>query len=1020
MTNVFIFFLSIFPFSDAQAITLRNAPTTSSNSSPTLLVFTTYHDIRLANLSCNNVTSISVLTRDLIEGAGLDFFYDKQLICWTDQGIGAIQCRKLNESLYKESPTTPVGIDNFDKLSIISKGIKKPEGLAIDWYTDKIYWADGELNRIEVATLNGKYQKLLFWTDLDQPRAIALVPSQKFIIWTDWGESPKIERASMDGDKNSRLVLVNERIFWPNGLTVDIENNLIYWVDGNLHFLDVMNLDGSGRRTILKDLPYPYSITYINKKLFWSDWNVGSINYYDLENGEHKELIDAPDVPITVRAWEKSLQQIGVNPCRVNNGNCSHLCLLSTNSRGYSCACPTGVKLLTETQCADGPQNVIFLVQRSQISRISLDSPDFTSFPLSLGRVRSAISIDYDPVDDFIYWSDEEQHTIKRSRQDGTSIGDVVNTEIKQPDGIAVDWIARNLYWADSGSDRIEVCRLNGLYRRVLIHENLEEPRDVAVAPTLGWMFWSDWGKKPKIERASLDGTERVVLVSDDLVWPNGIALDVEKRKIYWCDAKMDKIEVTNMDGSDRRVILNENLPHVFGLSLFENFIYWTDWQERTVERAHKITGNDRMVVVDHFPDLMGLKVTKLNEIKGTSPCMNKNGGCAHLCLNRPNDYVCRCSIDHELAKDRKGCNIPSAFLLFSKGDNIGRLSIDYNDEQHPDYFIPFKDLRDASHLDIDVNERRVYWADQKSIWRAYINGSDVQKIVNSGIISPEGIAVDWISHNIYWTDSNTKQIEVARFDGSSRKILIWKGIEEPKNIIVEPRKGYIYWTENPSESIRRAALDGSDIQTIVSNANHPMSLTMDFDQRRLYWSTKNDGIEIADWDGKRKQKLKPVGGDAEVTFKPRSLSIYQDNIYWTDETSGDIERVNKVTGGGRAVIYKNLRDVSSMIVFHDNRQLGSNLCRVNNGGCSHLCFAMPGLKKVTCACPTHFTLAGDGVNCNPPRNYLVFSQRSSFGRLLPNSTDSPDVPLPKNPSVRNVKAVEYDPIQRYLYWVRK
>lgn len=962
-----------------------------------------------------------MLTKDLNEGTGLDFYYDKQLICWTDQGREAIQCRKMNESYYKEPPTSPVGIeeltDNIDKLSVITKGIEKPEGLAIDWYTDKIYWADGELNRIEVATLNGKYQKLLFWTDLDQPRAISLVPSKQLIIWTDWGENPKIERASMDGDKNSRMVLVNERIFWPNGLTVDIERSLIYWVDGSLHFLDVMNIDGSERRTILKDLNYPYSITFINQKLFWCDWNDGSINSYDLERRDHRKVFDSPDMPITVRAWDKSLQQVGANPCRINNGNCSHLCLLSTNSRGFSCACPTGVRLLTETQCANGPQNVIFLVQRTQISRISLDSPDFTSFPLSLGRVRSAISIDYDPVDDFIYWTDEEQHAIKRSRQDGTVITDVISTEIKQPDGLAVDWIARNLYWADSGSDRIEVSRLNGDYRRVLIHENLEEPRDVAVAPTLGWMFWSDWGKKPKIERASLDGTERVMLVSDDLGWPNGIALDVELKKIYWCDAKLDKIEVTNMDGSDRRVILNENLPHVFGLSLFDNYIYWTDWQRRTVERAHKITGNDRVVVVDQFPDLMGLKVAKLQEIKGSNPCMIKNGGCAHLCLNRPNDHICRCSIDQELAKDRKGCNVPSAFLLFSKGENIGRLSIGYNDEKHPDFFIPFKDLRDAYHIDVDVSERRIYWTDRKlkCISRAFINGSDVQKIVDSGIVSPEGIAVDWIAHNIYWTDAEAKRIEVARLDGTSRRILIWKGIEEPKNIIVEPRKGFIYWTENPSDSIRRAASDGSDIQTIVSNANHPASLTMDYEQRRLYWATKN-GIEYADWDGKRRMKLKLAGADAESSFKPRSLTLHQENIYWTDDSSGDIERANKLTGSDRAVIYEKLRDVSSLLVFHNNRQQGSNLCRVDNGECSHLCFALPGLRKATCACPTHFTLASDGINCNPPRSYLVFSQKSSFGRLLPNSSDSPDAPLPV--SAKNIKAVEYDPIQHYLYWV--
>lgn len=89
--------------------------------------------------------------------------------------------------------------------------------------------------------------------------------------------------------------------------------------------------------------------------------------------------------------------------------------------------------------------------------------------------------------------------------------------------GIAIDWAARNLYWTDTGTDRIEVCRLNGAHRKVLINEFLDEPRAIALAPQLGWMFWSDWNeKKPKIERASLDGTERVVLIQDSLGWPNG------------------------------------------------------------------------------------------------------------------------------------------------------------------------------------------------------------------------------------------------------------------------------------------------------------------------------------------------------------------------------------------------------------------------------------------------------------------------------------------------------------------
>lgn len=57
-------------------------------------------------------------------------------------------------------------------------------------------------------------------------------------------------------------------------------------------------------------------------------------------------------------------------------------------------------------------------------------------------------------------------------------------------------------------------------------------------------MYWSDWGEVPKIERADLDGTERVVLVNTSLGWPNGLALDYQQRTIYWGDAKTDRIEV--------------------------------------------------------------------------------------------------------------------------------------------------------------------------------------------------------------------------------------------------------------------------------------------------------------------------------------------------------------------------------------------------------------------------------------------------------------------------------------------
>ena len=62
----------------------------------------------------------------------------------------------------------------------------------------------------------------------------------------------------------------------------------------------------------------------------------------------------------------------------------------------------------------------------------------------------------------------------------------IISSDVKHADGVAVDWVARNLYWTDTGTDRIEVSRLNGSSRKVLISDNLDEPRAIVLEPTRG------------------------------------------------------------------------------------------------------------------------------------------------------------------------------------------------------------------------------------------------------------------------------------------------------------------------------------------------------------------------------------------------------------------------------------------------------------------------------------------------------------------------------------------------------
>ena len=125
-------------------------------------------------------------------------------------------------------------------------------------------------------------------------------------------------------------------------------------------------------------------------------------------------------------------------------------------------------------------------------------------------------------------------------------------------------------------------------------------------------MYWSDWGSHPKLERAWLDGTHREVLVNTSIQWPNGLALDYTERKLYWADAKLDKIEVCNLNGSDRRVVLNKEVPHIYGFGLIGKHLYWTDWQRRNLQKIHVDSSQNKDIIAELLPAVMGLKVVNM------------------------------------------------------------------------------------------------------------------------------------------------------------------------------------------------------------------------------------------------------------------------------------------------------------------------------------------------------------------------------------------------------------------------
>ena len=115
-------------------------------------------------------------------------------------------------------------------------------------------------------------------------------------------------------------------------------------------------------------------------------------------------------------------------------------------------------------------------------------------------------------------------------------------------------------------------------------------------------MYWTDRGNVPKIEQADMDGKNRKILVSVDLLLPNSLVLDKVNNRLYWADGGKATVEYVQIDQPDQRVTFirnNHNLSHPFGLTMHDEYLYFIDWRSRTVVRVDRTTKHQEVIVRD-------------------------------------------------------------------------------------------------------------------------------------------------------------------------------------------------------------------------------------------------------------------------------------------------------------------------------------------------------------------------------------------------------------------------------------
>ena len=611
---------------------------------------------------------------------------------------------------------------------------------------------------------------------------------------------------------------------------------------------------------------------------------------------------------------------------------------------------------------------------------------------VALSKVASTVPLDFTADDGMVYWADINKNRIHRVNvtQSSSKIETILDTAIESPQGFAIDWLSKNMFIGSSGPNQkqISVCNVDGEFLMPIITDRIYRIESMAVDPYEGRIFWSDVGDDlHTIEMATMLGTDREILSSQKdnkfLNFPTSLVYDPVSKRLYWTNKNSQTIQLYDFPSkSVNKLLEGGELSLPTAITVYKDFLYYYDASNSNIYKTNKYTGSGRTLIQSNIDDVKSLKVFDKESRIGSNACSNKYKRCGHLCIPMAeNERQCRCAVGYtpDIA-DTTVCIGEEGVLIYSTDLGLNGLSLDHMNEENVhgetnQYLPPISQVGVVSRLDLHADLDLLIWADAKEGTITSIQRDGTRR--NTLLLDKEnidGLAVDWIANNVYWSNPKDRIIELCRLTGSERFVVVAKDLKKPGALAVHPVRGFLFWVDLGTKvKIERSALDGTSRTVIAdSNLGFPIDMSIDYKRNILYFVDRDiKFLEMMYLDGSSRELIymRPM-------MRPFGVFVFEDKVYASFRNKSSSAIYSFETGSKTPTVVRNLNTSSlqSLVVMSHNAQTGINKC-VNNGGCSELCFFTGTQSECKCF---HGKLSSDGVTCkgkilknNSPLNIL-------------------------------------------------